>query len=55
MVPLAYLALMPFPREDSAAPSNPLMTSVPPLHALESVYAQLMSTQTISMPLLHAS
>ena len=55
MVPLAYLALMPIPREDSATPSNPLMTSVPPLHVLESVYAQLMSTQTTSVPLLHAS
>ena len=41
MVPLAYLALMPIPGEDFAAPSNPSMTSVLPLHALESVHAQL--------------
>ena len=51
MVPLAYPALMPIPGEDSAALSNPPMTS---LHVLESIYAQLMSTQTISVPLLHA-
>ena len=54
MVPLAYPDLMSILGEDSAAPSNAPMTSVLPLHVLESVYAQLMSTQTISVPLLHA-
>ena len=54
MVPLAYPALMSILGEDSGAPSNAPMTSVLPLHVLESVYAQLMSTQTISVPLLHA-
>ena len=54
MVPLTYPALMPILGEDSAVPSNPLMTSVLPLHVLESVYVQPVSTQTISVPLLHA-